>query len=203
MAEEKKVEEVKEETPTPKKKEKKHRAKKVMGEFGKFISRGNVVDMSVGVIIGGAFTAVVTALTTCILNPCINAIISLCTGGSGLESAYTILIRYDDPNTGLIDLTKSIYINWGALISAIINFFLIAIILFAIVKTINSIREGKKKFISKEMEAYYKKHPEKRPPVEPEPEKEPTEVELLKDIKELLAAQASKDSKEKSKKEGK
>ncbi len=120
--------------------------KKFFGEFKKFITRGNVVDMAVGVIIGGAFTAIVTALTNQILMPIINWVLFAITGGKGFENIYTFLqTTYEtDPATGkqVIDLAKSIYIDWGAFITAIINFLLIAIVLFCIVKLINGVRDN-------------------------------------------------------------
>ena len=110
--------------------------RKFFGEFKKFISRGNILNLSVAVIVGGAFTAIVTALTSKILTPCINGIIHLCTGGKDVTSIYTFLVKIYDIN-GVIDLSKSIYIDWGAFVSAVFNFFLIAFILFLIVKAIN------------------------------------------------------------------
>lgn len=118
--------------------------KKFFSEFKKFISRGNVLDLAVGVIIGGAFTAIVTALTDGILKPVINLIISAISGGSGVESIYTFLKPVYETNEAgiqILDMTKSIYIDWGALISAIINFFLIAIVLFLILKAFNKAKE--------------------------------------------------------------
>lgn len=108
--------------------------KKFFKEFKEFISRGNVVDMAVGVIIGGAFSAIVTALTNKIIMPFINWILSAGSGGgNGLEKAYTFLRKAYDAN-GEIDLKKSVYIDWGSFITAIINFFLIALVLFIILK---------------------------------------------------------------------
>ena len=105
--------------------------KKFFQDFKKFISRGNIVDMSVGVIIGTAFSAIVSALTNKIIMPFINLLLSI-GGTNGLENAYTILRPvYTD---GVLDLTKSIYIDWGAFITAIINFFLIALVLFIVLK---------------------------------------------------------------------
>ncbi len=106
--------------------------KKFFSEFKKFISRGNIVDMSVGVIIGSAFSAIVTSLTNKIIMPFINWLLSL-GGTNGLESAYTFLKKayLED---GSVDLAKSIYIDWGAFITAILNFFLIAFVLFMILK---------------------------------------------------------------------
>lgn len=106
--------------------------KKFFSDFKKFISRGNIVDMSVGVIIGSAFSAIVTALTNKIIMPLINLLLSL-GGTNGLETAYTILKPVYDAD-GALDLTKSIYIDWGAFITAILNFFLIAMVLFLILK---------------------------------------------------------------------
>lgn len=135
--------------------------KKFFGEFKKFITRGNVVDMAVGVIIGGAFTAIVTALTNQILMPLINYVLFVLTGGKGFENVYTFLYpSYQvgengqyvvDATTGqkVIDLSTSIYIDWGAFITAIINFILIAIVLFCIVKLINGARENVDKQKSK------------------------------------------------------
>lgn len=65
--------------------------KKFFGEFKAFITRGNVLDMAVGVIVGSAFTAIVTALSNNILKPIINWILALCLGTGSLEGVYTFL----------------------------------------------------------------------------------------------------------------
>ena len=122
--------------------------KNFFAEFKKFISRGNVVDLAVGVIIGGAFSAIVTALTNQILMPLINWFLAVVTGGKGMEGAVTMLqASYTTAENGeqVIDLANSIYIDWGAFISAIINFLLIALVLFLIIKAINKVNEGVKK----------------------------------------------------------
>ena len=123
--------------------------KKFFGEFKAFISRGNVMDMAVGVIIGGAFSAIVSALTNHVLMPIINWFLLIITGGSGLDSVYTYLKKATtvDAVSGetVIDLKNSIYIDWGAFITAIINFILIAFVLFMIIRTINRIAEANKK----------------------------------------------------------
>ena len=136
--------------------------KKFMGEFKKFITRGNVLDMAVGVIVGGAFTGIVNGLSNYILKPFINWLIALISGPNGLESAVTFLgkpaYKLDANGEQVIDLANSIYIDWGAFISAIINFFLIAFVLFTIVKIMNRIKEENgniftkisKKILSKE-----------------------------------------------------
>ena len=111
--------------------------KKFFEEFKKFIMRGNVMDLAVGVIIGSAFTAIVTALSNNILRPVINWLIALICGEDSLSNIYTFLKRVVDEN-GVVDL----YIDWGAFINAIINFIIIAFVLFTIVKIINHINEG-------------------------------------------------------------
>ncbi len=118
--------------------------KKFFEEFKKFITRGNVLDMAVGVIVGGAFTGIVNGLSNYILKPIINWLLALVLGKDGLSGIVTFLnkVMVVDATTGLptteVDLANSIYIDWGSFISAIINFFIIAFVLFSIVKAINS-----------------------------------------------------------------
>ena len=124
--------------------------KKFFEEFKKFITRGNIVDMSVGVIVGGAFTAIVNGLGNYILKPIINWFIALILGTNSLEGIYTYLKRtpiLDEAGlpTNQVDLANSIYIDWGAFINAIINFLLIAFVLFTIVKIINKVSDAQKK----------------------------------------------------------
>ena len=119
--------------------------KKFFDEFKKFITRGNVLDMSVGVIVGSAFTGIVNGLTDFILKPLVNWLIALCLGKEGLSGAITMLSPSFIEGTNEIDLATSIYIDWGAFISAIINFAIIAFVLFTIVKLINSFRDEQKK----------------------------------------------------------
>ncbi|MCR5507377.1 MAG: large conductance mechanosensitive channel protein MscL [Lachnospiraceae bacterium] len=103
--------------------------KSFIKEFKEFISKGNVMDMAVGVIIGGAFTAIVTSLVDDIIMP----LISLLTGGfdfTGLSVAF-------GSGEGAATL------NYGAFITAIINFLLIAIVIFLIIKAINKFNKKK------------------------------------------------------------
>ena len=95
--------------------------KKFFGEFKKFITRGNVVDMAVGVTVGAAFTAIVNGMTNYILKPIINFFLALIVGADSLTEMYTFLgeIVYDED--GKIDLENCIYIDWGSFISAVIN----------------------------------------------------------------------------------
>ena len=121
--------------------------RKFFKEFKTFISRGNVVDMAVGVIIASAFTAIVTAITNKIIMPIINWLLLLITGGNGLDQIYTylkkvyVLDEFGNATT-TIDLANSIFIDWGAFITAIINFIIIALILFSILKAFNAAHGG-------------------------------------------------------------
>ena len=121
--------------------------KKIVGEFKKFIMRGNIVDMAVGVIVGSSFTAIVNALSNNILKPLINYLLTLAFGKDSLSEVYTFLGTPVRDDLGNIVLEESIYIVWGAFINAIINFLLIAAVLFIIVKVVNTIRDGQKKFV--------------------------------------------------------
>ena len=116
---------------------------KILQEFKKFITKGNVVDLAVGMIVGSAFTAIVTALVNNIFKPLINAIPM-----QGVEGLITMLVPRDANgvkvamDSALIDLSQSVYIDWGAFIMAIVNFLLTAVVLFSLVKIINRFREG-------------------------------------------------------------
>ena len=145
--------------------------KKFFKDFKAFISRGNVLDLAVGVIIGGAFTAIVTAVTNKILMPVINWILMLIVGGNGLDSVYTFLSKVYQTDAGgnyvldelgnkVVDLSKSIYIDWGAFIIAIIDFVLIALVLFLIIRAImkaqNLTKKGMEGKLTKEERAELK-----------------------------------------------
>ena len=135
--------------------------KKFFKEFKKFITRGNVVDMAVGVIVGSSFTAIVNGLSNNVLKPLINWLLALIFGADSLSEIYTVLKEVKDPSTGEIDLTQSIYIDWGAFINAIINFFIVAFVLFVIVKIINKLREGHKTLTENVMEDILSKEDKK------------------------------------------
>lgn len=98
-----------------------------INEFKEFINRGNVMDLAVGVIIGGAFTAIVTALTTSIINPTIEVI-----AGGGTETISGLVV----PGTN---------IDFGAFIAAVLNFLIIAFVVFLLVKGINKVQSVGKK----------------------------------------------------------
>lgn len=100
--------------------------KSFMKEFKEFINRGNVMDMAVGIIIGGAFTAIVNSLVDDIINPLIGSIFNM-------------------DFTSLVVNINGAELKYGAFIMAIINFLIIAIVLFCIIKAINKMSKlGKK-----------------------------------------------------------
>ncbi|MBR4471606.1 MAG: large conductance mechanosensitive channel protein MscL [Erysipelotrichaceae bacterium] len=131
--------------------------KKFLEEFKDFALKGNVMDMAVGVIIGGAFSSIVSALTDNILNPIIS-----CFGGTEVGLVTPL------GSTGQV-------INWGAFISAIINFLILAFVLFTILKAINKLT------------SLAKKEADEAAAEEPEPEPS-EEVKLLTQIAEELKA---------------
>lgn len=96
--------------------------KGLLGEFKEFINRGNVMDLAVGVIIGGAFTGIVTSLTDSIINPLIAVI-----AGGGADAISGLVV----PGTN---------IDFGAFLGAIINFLIVAAVVFFLVKGINKLQ---------------------------------------------------------------
>lgn len=103
--------------------------KAFMKEFKAFIARGNVMDMAVGIIIGGAFTAIVNSLVDDILMP----LLSLLTNGFDFTSLCIVLGEGEGAAT----------FNYGAFIAAIINFLLIALVIFILIKALNKLSRKK------------------------------------------------------------
>lgn len=123
--------------------------KKLFADFKKFITRGNVVDMAVGVIVGSSFTAIVNGLSNNVLKPIINWLLTLVFGKDSLSEVFTFLkktMTVDAGGAEVVDLANSIYIDWGAFINAVINFFIVAFVLFCIVKIMNRVKDQDKKF---------------------------------------------------------
>ena len=114
---------------------KKGSMKKLMKEFKEFALKGNMVDLAVGMIIGAAFTAVVNSLVTNLFNP----IIALVTGGVDLNELWKI------PVGAVLEDGTQATINIGAFISSLINFVIMAFVIFMIVKGLNKARSLKKK----------------------------------------------------------
>ncbi len=118
----------------------------VIKEFREFINRGNVIDMAVGIIIGAAFTGIVTALVDNIINP----FITLVTGGNGTDVAG---LRIPVPGT-------ENGIDFGAFIGAIINFLIVAFIVFLMVKAFNKMKDAGSKVRRKDGQVVEEKAPE-------------------------------------------
>jgi len=108
--------------------------KNFVEEFKKFIARGSVMDMAVGVIIGGAFTAIVNSLVNDVMMP----VLSLITGGLDFSKLCIVLGEGEGAAT----------LNYGAFIAAIINFLLIALVIFMLIKTINKFTKKKEEALA-------------------------------------------------------
>ena len=110
------------------------------GEFKKFIARGNVVDMAVGVVVGAAFTAIVNQLVQGIINPLIGKLF----GDINLSDLKIVLTEAVKDADGVVT-TPEVAILYGSFIQAIINFLLVAFSVFLIVRTINKAKDAMKK----------------------------------------------------------
>lgn len=166
--------------------------KKFFKEFKEFITRGNVLDMAVGIIVGSAFTAIITALVANILTPLINWI-----PGADNTSALQVVLRKAVLDEAGNVLTEALVIDFGAVISAVITFLITAFVLFIILKTINSIRKKGEKL----REQLKKKEEEEIKDVAAESPAPVTQIEttddILREIRDLLKANA-KSSEEKA-----
>lgn len=142
-------------------------------EFKEFIARGNVVDLAVGIIIGAAFTAIVNSLVADLINP----IIGLLTGGTDFSGHY-IVLKGNVPDgaslTAARDSGAAVF-AYGAFLSAVINFLIIAWAVFLLVKGVNKLQSA----------AIRKKEEEAAAP------SGPTQEELLLQIRDELRAQRS------------
>jgi len=120
----------------------------ILAEFKQFITRGNVVDMATGVIVASAFTKIVTSLTNNVFLPLVNYLVYLITGGKeilliSVLNGQPYLSESTDAE-GVVTTSvnpECIFINWSVVIEAIVNFILIAAIIFIIVKAINQTRK--------------------------------------------------------------
>lgn len=155
--------------------------KKLFKEFKEFINKGSVLDLAVGMIIGAAFTAIITAVVNGILKPLINLIPI---GETGLQTVLRPAVVDETTNTVLVE---ALILDWGAVISAIITFLLTALVLFIVIKAINTAKkkaEEAKAKLEAEQAAAAEAEEETEP--EPEPEPAPTTEELLGKIIEIL-----------------
>ena len=140
--------------------------KKLFKEFGDFIKRGNVLDLAVAVVIGGAFTSIVNSLVNHIIMP----VISLITGGVDFTNLFVTLNGETYATLAEAEAAGASVLAYGSFIQAIINFLIIAFVVFMIVKAMNKMMALKKK-----------KEEEK-----PAPAATPEDVVLLKEIRDLL-----------------
>jgi len=142
-----------------------------IGEFKEFIARGNVLDMAVGVIIGGAFGKISTSLVNDIIMP----VISMLTGGIDFSDWKLVLKEaVIDASTGG-EVSPAVSINYGTFLATILDFLIIAFAIFCLIKGINALRRKKEKEIANE------------PPAPPEPSQE---EKLLTEIRDLLKDKA-------------
>ena len=136
--------------------------KKFVSEFKEFISRGNVVDLAVGMIVGSAFTAIVSSLVNDVVMPVVGMLFH------GID--FTTLRYVITPATE--DMAESA-IRYGSFIQAVVNFLLVSLVVFTAVRAINRLRR--------------KKEDEPAPAPEPAPEPEPSEeILLLREIRDLM-----------------
>lgn len=204
-----------------KKAEAKKKGKGLWTEFKEFINKGNALMLAVGVVIGGAFSAIVTSVVGVLTSfiswlvpgDLTNLVLVLppvawnYEAQAGVEGVgqwfaadqfndkLTETITEDvlNNNYKLIGNTYvangAAYINFGLLINAVVSFILIAVLLFVVVKIVSVATAKKAELDAKLLEEHYKKHPEDRPaPVEPGVP-QPTETELLTQIRDLLKEQ--------------
>ncbi len=140
--------------------------KKFMEEFKAFVTRGNVLDMAVGVIVGGAFGAITSSLVANVITPLLAWIF-----GTPNTDALNITLRAADEAAG----TEALVLGLGTFVGAIINFLVIALVLFSVIKAFNKAREA--------AEALKKKEEEE---AAAEEEPKPTAEELLSSILEEI-----------------
>lgn len=148
-------------------------------EFKEFIARGNVLDMAVGIIIGGAFTAIITALVNGVLTPLLQVI---GVNESGFGALQVVLKEATVDAAGAV-VAEAIVLDFGIVISSIITFLLTAFVLFIIVRAVNRIHARAEELKAKREAA--EAEPEPEPAPEPAPAA-PTTEELLAEIRDLL-----------------
>lgn len=143
--------------------------KKFFHEFASFIRRGNVLDLAVGIIIGGAFQSIVKSLVNDIIMPVIGGL-----SGTSVKDAKMILVP-EVKNAGGTVIRQAVILNYGAFIQAIIDFLIISFTVFVIIKTVLRLENAARHRLGKAKDA-------------PEPIK-PTAEELLTDIRDILQSE--------------
>lgn len=138
----------------------------MLSEFKTFIARGNVMDMAVGIIVGAAFTAIVTSLVGDLINP----IIALFTGGIDFSGWFYVLGGGEYGSVAAAQEAGAAVFAVGNFIMAIINFLIVAFVVFMLVKGVNRLKASA----------------EKKPEPAPEAPKGPTELDILIEIRDAL-----------------
>ena len=147
----------------------KEKGKGFISEFKQFIARGNVMDMAVGVIIGGAFGKISTSLVNDIIMPAV----SMLTGGVDFSNWKIVLKQAVAGADGVIDASTEVAIRYGSFLATIIDFLIIAFAVFCLIKFLNSLHRKKEEAPA-------------APPAPPEPS---AEEKLLTEIRDLLKEQ--------------
>ena len=146
-------------------------------DFKAFISKGNILDMAVGVVIGGAFTPIVNALVNNIIMPLISKLVKL--DFSAWKTVLTPAVDevVNEAGEVVTAAVPEVAIGWGVFIAALLNFLIVALVIFTVLRVIVKSRE--------KLEALKKKEEEEAPAEEPAPAG-PTTEELLSEIRDLL-----------------
>lgn len=113
--------------------------KEFLKEFKEFISRGNILDMAIGVIIGGAFGKITSSLVNDVIMP----VISILTGGIQFSNWKIVLKEAVATTDGVINPATEVTINFGSLIATILDFLIIAFTIFIIIKLVNKFKNKK------------------------------------------------------------
>lgn len=141
----------------------------MLKDFRDFIARGNVMDMAVGIIVGAAFTAIVQSMVADIMNP----IIALFTGGIDFSGWFYALDGNEYPSIEVATEAGAPVFAIGRFVMAIINFVIIAFVVFMMVKMVNRVKEAAIR-------------EEKAAPADEKPAATPRDIELLTEIRDLL-----------------
>ncbi len=113
----------------------------MLNEFKNFIAKGNVMDMAVGIIIGAAFTAIVTSLVADLINP----IIGLITGGLDFSNLFVNLGEGEFTSLAAAREAGAPVFAYGSFLTAVINFLIIAYVVFLLVRSVNKLKEAAQK----------------------------------------------------------
>ena len=147
--------------------------KKFFEEFKTFITKGNVMDMAIGVIVGGAFGAITSSLVANVITPLLAFIF-----GAPNTDALNITLRAAETDASGEVVKEALVLGLGTFVGAIINFLIIALVLFSVIKAINKARDLAEKAKKKEEEAAAAAEPE-----EPKPTAEELLGAILEEIK--------------------